>query len=224
MALLRWGSAVTFPWTIYDACIGNDRTEEPVVVSWWAGPAYQPHIDRLRASLVGRSVEWLILTSPLDLGGWEANCNRKPRAIQFARWLLRRPIVWLDADAEVVTPCLNIEKLLPPGIDAALMMPPLQHPGRWPLVNSTLMSGTMGFGYTAAADFLIRRWADLCEMDYHGYDQETLARTLTEPVFRGLVVKSLDPRLICVPDLMPDVKDPIVIHHQASRSAECRYQ
>lgn len=202
----------------------------PVLVSWWSGSAYKPHVDRLLASLMNENrstVEWLLLTSPLDPRGWEANCNRKPRAIQYAMRLLKRPVFWVDADAEFVAPVTTetLIRHLPRGVDLAVMRPKLVHPGRWPLVNSTLMSGTMGFGYTVGADFLLRRWADECEKNSSAYDQETLSGLLdTEGIFMNLIVKDLDPRLICVPDLMPDVKDPIVIHHQASREAECRYQ
>lgn len=216
--------------SIYDATVGSDNPG-PVVVSWWSGPAYRKHVERLVGSLENRNVEWLILTSPLDPRGWEANCNRKPRAIQFATRLLKRPVLWLDADASASRSvhgtelAIAISNLIPTATDLVVMRPKLQHPGRWPLVNSTLMSGTMGFGYTVGADFLLRRWIDECEKNPGVYDQETLAAVLeSDPVFQSLVVKALDPRLICVPDLMPDVKDPIVIHHQASRESECRYQ
>lgn len=212
--------------SIYDAVVTPEVENTPVVVSWWAGDAYKPHADRLIRSLRRQGFHnWIMFTSSLDPRGWEANCNRKPRAIQFAMRLLKRPVLWLDADAECVR-YLSDACLIPKGCDAVLMRPNRAHPGRWPLVNSTLMSGTMGFGYTVGADFLLRRWADECEKNPSAYDQETLATILAEPEYAdlGFVVKDLDPRLICVPDLMPDVKDPIVIHHQASREAECRYQ
>lgn len=211
--------------SIYAASLGSGT--DPVVVSWWAGAGYKKHIDRLVQSFYAEKtscapcmVDHLVLRSDYDPRGWEHNCARKPQAIKFAFDLLHRPIVWLDADAEVLGP-IDFREIIPEGQDLSVMRPR----GRWPLVNSSLMSGTIGFGYNPTARALIHEWEGNCAAIPAVYDQETLAYLLEAPTFKDrLKITDLDPRFICVPDLMPDVTDPVVIHHQASREAECRYQ
>ena len=211
--------------SIYAASIDDrELINKPIVVSWWAGAGYKDHADRLIESLSAwrnDEVGYLILRSDYDRRGWEANCARKPQAVLAAMNLYpNRSFVWLDADATVVRR-LMWHDLFSSGYDLTCLRPRDRWPGR---VNSGLLSGTLAFASTSKARKIVEVWAARCAEKPGDLDQDTLLRIVDDNERLGTIrVKDLDPRYVCIPDLMPDVANPIVIHHQASRSAECRF-
>lgn len=202
--------------TIHAASIGTSR--EPVILSYWAGAGYHKHIERLHQSLIVYEHRFLILRADYDRRGWEANCARKVRAVLLAMRMLNRPVIWLDADAEIVKP-FNYIDLLPRDCDISVLRPYI---GQWPLVNSRLMSGTVGFNLTAKTDALLVKWGVFCaNQGAEKLDQDLLLTAIEGSSM--LKVHDLDPAFVCVRDLMPNVTDPYIVHHQASRQAECRH-
>jgi hypothetical protein len=209
--------------SIYSANVRQERGSWPVVVSWWAGAGYKDHADRLLSSLRTYWIEHLVLRSEYDPRGWEYNCSRKPSVILRAMNLIPyRPLLWLDADAEIVRTPSWMESpegiLMDTAADIACLRP---EPGvTWPRVNSALLSGTLGFNPKDGSRKIVARWEVACRLDPSALDQDTLLGVLNGTAH---VSWGLDPRYVCIPDLMPDVEDPYIVHHQASRKAECRF-
>lgn len=190
----------------------------PLIVTWWAGAAYRSFADALICSVDTSVCDYLALTSDRDTRGWEQTCSRKPLAILFAMSLApSRPVLWVDADAVIERP-ICWDRIFPLGKEAAALVSCLRPRGRWPnRVNSTLLSGTLGF--TPRAKPVVERWAQACAESPHHLDQDTLERVLSNDV----EVSDLPPEYCCIPDLMNDVQNPVIVHRQASRLTECRF-
>lgn len=152
-------------------------------------------------------------------GSWIANCAIKPEYIRERFDDHTSPMLWLDADAEIgVRADLSPLDHLAAQCDIAVLRPDPDHRRRWPLVNSACLSGTILFrrDRQAVAD-LLDAWVAVQKSSPLDLDQDVLGRVLAEHEQRGLKVGQLDPRFVCIPDLMPDVADPAIVHRQASR-------
>jgi len=143
-------------------------------------------------------------------------------------------MLWLDADAEVVddhglftivdqamASCSSVG-----GYDVAVLRPDAAQRARWPLVNSGCLSGTILLrGGSGLVGSWLGAWAHEVSASPAELDQDVLGRVLRcfeETGFPALRVANLDPRFVCIPDLMPDVRDPVIVHRQASRSMRDR--
>lgn len=152
-------------------------------------------------------------------GSWVANCAIKPEYIRDRFGDSTSPMLWLDADAEIaVRGDLSPFDHLTAQYDVAVLRPDPDHRRRWPLVNSACLSGTILIrrDRQAVADML-DAWVAAQKSSPNDLDQDVLGRVLAEHERRGLKVGQLDPRFVCIPDLMPDVADPVIVHRQASR-------
>lgn len=196
-------------------------TPEPIVVSYHTpDPYYTMHAARLRESLRVRRVQHVIACLEPIGQTWSLRCQAKASFIRSMCCAFpNRPVVWIDADAELVKSKDEFMAALPSlGVaDVAAYRNSSTHGGRnFPLVNSTLMSGTLVFLYCLRGGVL-DAWVELTRSaSPDEYDQELLARAINTHTGAFPKCAPLDPRLVCVPDLMPGV-DPIVLHHQASR-------
>lgn len=153
-------------------------------------------------------------------GSWIANCGAKPTAILIhARSNgFSFPIMWVDADAEVVGDLEPLNKISRE-YDVAVLRPDRSMRERWPLVNSECLSGTIMFGASrpSIVEVFLAEWARRCDARPNELDQDVLGEVLREfESEHGLRVAQLPPEYVCIPDLMPDVVGRIV-HRQASR-------
>lgn len=196
---------------------------------FWIFSAYTPEyadvvqvhlLPSLRARLgEANFVRYAVHPIP-SRGSWAANCGAKATAILIhARSNgFSVPIMWVDADAEVVG---DLEPLneLSRKYDVAVLRPDRAMRERWPLVNSDCLSGTILFGVSRphiVEKFLVE-WARRCDTRPNELDQDVLGEVLREfEIHHGLRVAQLPPEYVCIPDLMPDVVGRIV-HRQASR-------
>lgn len=152
-------------------------------------------------------------------GSWVANCAIKPEYLRERFDDHASPMLWLDVDAEIgVRADLFPIDHLAAQYDVAVLRPTPDQRRRWPLVNSACLSGTVLFrrDRQAVAD-LLDAWAAAQRSAPNDLDQDVLGRVLAEHEAKGLKVGPLDPRFVCIPDLMIDVADPAILHRQASR-------
>ncbi len=201
--------------SMYDTCISP--TPRAVIVSFWAGDGYKKHADQLIDSIKAfgqNQLSYMVLTAERQ-DTWEMTCALKPSAIMHAMSILghQHPVLWLDADARL----RGIPVMTYGDADLAACRP--EPATTWMLVNSSLLSGTLWFNTTLNAVTTLERWRDRCVVKPKQYDQEVLADLLRSPVSSHLQVEAIDPRDVCIPDLMPDVApNARVIHLQASRT------
>ena len=171
-----------------------------------------PYVEealRLVGSCANHSIPTSILPRP-NLGNWSLNCHQKPGFIREQLHAAEEPVLWLDADAEVMAP-LDDAWIRDAGVDFAASWRPMSS-------HSELLSGTTWWNFTEGAFKLLTEWEKECRMNPGVWDQKHLQYAL------GMCPDVQDLRLpiawTWIEDLFrcenPDV-EPIVVHHQASR-------
>lgn len=205
-----------------------------VIVSCYT-PAYLPIYTRHLGKSLGKDVDPLyddcsMVFEVASTGSWIENCLLKPEVIALARQLTSKPIIWVDADAEI--PDIDALGTALRGqinagqFDFAAYAPGIaksdDHDSR---VNSNLMSGTLIFMPTPRANSLLLDWLQACNRMRDGgtlgpahYDQEILFAVLKKSVADGLVFRNLNPTWVKVHDFFPTITHPLVEHFQASRT------
>lgn len=194
------------------------------VVSFYT-PQYREVMDahllrslHLRIGMPGLHTNYRVEARP-SRGSWVANCAIKPEYLRERFADHDSPMLWIDADAEIgVRTDLSPLDQLAAQYDVAVLRTTPDQRRRWPLVNSACLSGTILFrrDRQAVAD-LLDAWVAAQRSAPLDLDQDVLGRVLAEHEAKGLMVGPLDPRFVCIPDLMPDVADPAILHRQASR-------
>lgn len=202
----------------------------PLIVSYHTlDPVYTAAMARLQASLWKYGLPHLIRAEEATLPSgdfhqetWLSGCAFKSRVLAETAGFADAPILWLDADAELVQdPRPYLNWLCGTGYDFVAFQNGEGANKRFPLVNSRLCSGTLFFNATSHARKLLFRWAQACvNRGARVYDQELLYEVATHGggCDWGGVMGNLDPAYCCVPDLMPGV-EPVILQHQASRRA-----
>jgi hypothetical protein len=138
---------------------------------------------------------------------WTEACAYKPVFLQSMRQKHgARPLVWLDADARVRQyPRLFLD--MPPDVDFA---------AHWK-DDEELLSGTLYFGATPAADRLLTAWAKSCSERPGDWDQRVLQDLVDGMKAADLKVEHLPPTYTQIYDLMASAGEPVIEHMQASR-------
>lgn len=150
-----------------------------------------------------------------NFGTWEKNCCFKPKYILKKLIDLKRPILWLDADALIVQKPTLFETL---DADIALRIVkelPIDH-------QSKMISGTVFVNNTPEALKILQEWdletETLFKQDPHLWDQVSLRNVLLRSTAK---VYPLDSRYYQVYNKIEDEKTlqkAIIIHFQASRT------
>jgi len=182
----------------------------PIYISFYTrGNGYEAEAMEL-----GRTLDHFGLPGDLvplpPFSNWVEACGYKPVFIQRMREKHgKRPLVWLDADARVRQyPRLFLD--MPLGTDFAAHWKDKtdSEPGE-------LLSGTLYFAPTKAADELLADWARTCSARPREWDQHVL-QNLVEGR-EGLKVQNLPPNYTQIFDLMAGAGEPVIEHMQASR-------
>ncbi|MCH9614665.1 MAG: hypothetical protein SP1CHLAM54_13710 [Chlamydiia bacterium] len=163
-------------------------------------PLYTPQANRLKTSCEKFNVPHLIEMLPCQ-GTWEENCALKPTFILEKLDQLKTPLLWVDADAEILRQPGPFEGDLSTIINLDL---PETHPSR-------VGSGVVYL--TPKARPIIEKWAAICK-DFNGteWDQVGLREALKNETATPL------PKEYCmIDDRLIDGDNPIILHHQASR-------
>ncbi len=179
----------------------------PLIVSCFTtATPYEEMAARLVASCDQLGLEHDV--RPIEpRGSWEANCAAKATFLRDIHREARRPILWVDADAEVrQAPAL----LTAAPWDVAI------HKWR----RRKLASGTIYFGAGESAARLLEAWAERCEREPRVWDQHHLALAWLEVSARAPLATRWLPASYCAfdhPETRP-VDQPVILHHQASRA------
>jgi hypothetical protein len=164
---------------------------------------YTEEAHRLIASLSKQNLKFEV-DAIKDYGSWQQNTQYK------AKFLLKKQekhgkVCWLDADCEVKK---YPELLLNINEDVAF------HRFR----GSELLSGTLFFNDSDAANLLIREWIKVNQENPDKWDQKNLDEAIKRSPF--VTIKELPPEYCLIFDLgrrvYKDV-DPVIEHFQASR-------
>lgn len=180
-----------------------------MVVSFYtAQTGYEEEAKRLGKSLRKHDIEYEILPVP-SRGDWISNCAMKAEFIERMLVEYGQPVVWLDADAEVMKPLELFQCAL---FDFAVREREQKiHPrfGPW-------NSGTLYFGTSPKAMELVSLWADRSTARPEELDQLSLYEAWAE--MEDKPVTEFLPWSYCtIFDERGRPVDPHVLHHQASR-------
>jgi len=177
---------------------------EPVFISFFTiDTPYEDLATRLRGTLDRFGLEHRVVGIN-SVGSWERNCARKARFV-YETWAeLRRPVVWVDADATIDADPLVLRKC---GADFAV------HKTRgW-----EFGSGTLFFGQSAEAGKLLDRWVLRCEADPLLWDQMHLDAAWADIASsERLITQWLPQSYLYIFDHPPEAP-PVITHWQASR-------
>jgi len=186
----------------------RDPNSVPVVVSYYT-PGYEACAGRLRDSLLRHSIPMDIQAIP-DAGSWESNCGRKPAFLLEMLNKHRRPVVWVDADAEVKAP-LEIPKHILSGADISTRIRI-----RRGHKNGEVLSGTVFVNDTHRARLILNAWIREMEANPSQWDQKALAEAMRtrKGEFRFLKMAR---RYCYIFDEPGNEPRPVVVHYQKSR-------
>jgi hypothetical protein len=172
----------------------------PIYVSFHAGPGYAEEAAQLKATLDALGLESDI-RERADAGSWARNCGQKPAYIRECLLRHDRPVVWLDADARV--------KRLP-------AFPACDFAAHW-RTGVELLSGTLYFGNSLQALWLLDLWAEEQAMHPEEWDQRTLQRVVDRKSIPRMNIQRLPVECCAVFDGRDCPADPIILHTQVSR-------
>jgi len=182
-------------------------TDKPLWVSFYTSD-YAAHGDRLVASLERFALPYHVARVP-KRGDWHTTTRWKPEFIEWMRAATgRRPLVWIDADAEVLREPVELRSV--ESVSAVEMPRTLRSCGRW-------MAGMVAVGGPDAGLFLAD-WIDLCAEMPRTYaaDSEPFS-VLGERLIGGRRAVVSLPHEYGSIDGLWEHPDPVIVHHQASR-------
>lgn len=194
-------------------CLGGpsawtpNQQSGPLVVAYYT-EGYLEEVNRLKDSLVRYEIDHEVVIRPGD-DSWRQAAHMRPAFLQDMRGRYPgRPLLSLDADAEVLS-----DPLLP-------AMARLQGDvGVHFLNGKTRQPGTMWLRPTPATDRFLARWAALNRAYPGARDIVTCNRAFIDT--RGLVVDKLKPAYCWIADKFVDKypnSKPVIVQHQASRT------
>lgn len=133
----------------------------PLIVSYFTpGTAYEGHALALKRAASRLGLEARIEPRP-SRGSWVENCAQKAEFIRDMRRKTKRPVLWIDADALLRSPVVELIGRSP---DLAVAK-------RWGWSFST---GQVYFGDSPKADLLLDVWCRYCRDYPHIWDQVSL--------------------------------------------------
>lgn len=172
-----------------------------------AGP-YEAELHRLAASCRKFDVSLACEVIP-SKGSWAKNCAYKAQFIREQLATFREPVVWLDADSELVAYPHAFDVL---ETDFAAFR--LEHPGG----RKELMSGTLFFRPTHATHKLVDHWTAECERNPERWDQKSLELVL--PDHQYCTIHWLPESYCWIENPVhrrTAIANPVIVQHQASR-------
>lgn len=176
----------------------------PLIVSFYtADTLYEIEVETLRKSCQRFNLDCYLEAVPSH-GTWVRNCSRKGPFVLRCLEQFKRPILWLDSDAEIKR-FPQLFQSLP--CDVAAYMP--RH----------LLSGTLYFAFNRSALEVARKWARYCTAQPDTWDQKHLESTLRKMEATTTFVnlpqgycKVFDNRWNRHAE-----QTEVIVHHQASR-------
>lgn len=165
------------------------------------GTPYQNEALRMMGSLARFGIPYLCDTYDPS-SSWVANCAAKAKLIRRARDLIRGPMVWLDADAEVVRYPVLFDELDGDEYDIGIHL----------RGKEGCISCTVWFPDTDRAFDLIDRWVEACTARPDIWDQKHL-----NPLRDEFRFADLGREYAALHRLDPWDASTVIKQHQASR-------
>jgi hypothetical protein len=197
------------------------HTVSPIIISFYTlRTPYQQEVLHLMESIEKWGLEARI-EGKESLGSWEHNCAYKPAFILQKLQQLKRPVLWVDADAVFCSP--------PKWEDVPVCDLALRINSSLPRTHSSrILSGTLFVNDTLKAKNLMIEWIKACTRELHALSQ--LKRifgdgcsfwdqmALNEVLLRNkrASVRAL-PLSYCTIFDLDRSKQVVIEHHQASR-------
>ena len=151
----------------------------PLVISFYTiDTPYQKEVERLRASCERFGIEHHIAGLP-SRGRWEHNCAMKGLFIRDRLEEFRRPVLWIDADGEIVAPLEYFDDT-PFDLACYVQWSEDRQPPRMDSREMPFMSGTLYFNFTTGGRRAAEVWANYCQANPDVWDQVPLALTWWE--------------------------------------------
>jgi len=182
-----------------------------VVVFYTRNTIYEEKVGRLTKSLIKFNLPCYI-EGIENRGSWIQNVNYKPT---FIKDMLKKfpndNIVYVDADAEFLQYPILFETL-DCTIAVHLHDYTLYTQGR--NKKKEILSGTIFLKNNEEVYKLVERWENECRRDPKVYDQISLEKVLNNNYY------PLPANYCKIFDIMRIVKDPVIVHYQASREVK----
>lgn len=195
---------------------------KPLYISYYT-PDYKTRAMALIRSLRRHDLEYEVVPME-EKGSWQKDSQHKPRFIwdMMTRHYdkvreIGRPLVWIDADAEVLAYPQAFEH-----VEADLMVCEFRNE----YMNKTeLLSGTVYFKNNVRSHRLVDAWIEECNAAPQLWDQKALQRAIGHFADDGLRIAWLPVSYCYIFDThkrqFPDI-NPIICHYQESRAAKTR--
>lgn len=182
---------------------------DPIIISYYTrGTPYEKEAEQLRLSAEKFGFEYRI-EGIEPFGKWHEHTCYKPTFILQKMEELKRPVVWIDADAEIVQ-----KPSFPFHCDMALRICdeyPADHP-------SYLYAGTLFFNYTVSALELVKDWSLACQKamqeNVFTVDQQMLGRQLLKS---KAIIYQLPIGYTAIFEEEIPLSELYIVHYQASR-------
>jgi len=186
------------------------KQDKPIVVSYYTvGTGYEEEAKRLLKSVGKFSLDYYIQGIP-SRGSWISNVQHKPT---FLREMIERfpdrTLLMVDADAEF----LKYPTLLCDFHQADIGIHYRQRDG----TRRELLSGTIFMRPCPVVNNVLKAWEDECKANPSEWDQRALSRVLKRVRYSSARIIDLPAQYCTIFDSMSDVRDPVILHHQASR-------
>ncbi len=174
--------------------------------NWTLISFYTPLYDKIKDRLVSSCHAFdlpFVIERHEDQGSWEANCCYKAAFILDKLLERKEPVLWVDADAEIVN-------ALPRSFEGDFGTIINTHLDS--LHPSQVISGVVYAAYTENSVRILKKWIAWCEaFDGKEWDQVALREAI-----KGEEVFSLPKSYYAVFD-KKQVEPPVIVHYQASR-------
>jgi len=170
-------------------------------------------------SLEKTNLDWQVDTVE-NRGDWFKNTGYKPTYIYFKLCECDKNIIWIDCDATIErAPVLLGE--IPDDIDIAFhTLDWSKHYERPKETTTELLTGTIFFKNTIPVKEFVNKWAIECSKNPGIWEQKILERLLKQhPEFK---IFNLPEEYCCIltfkNEIPSYIKEPVIVHHQASRN------
>lgn len=195
---------------------------DPLFVSYYT-PDYAKRAKVLLRSLNSFGLEYDVREIP-ERGSWQKDSQFKAKFVwdrlveNFDRTSEKgRPIVWLDADAEVLQRPVYFFNS-----EADIGVCEYKHPQR---DISEVLSGTIYFRNAVKTHRVVDAWIEECNANPDLWDQKCLRKALNRYADDGLRMEWLPISYCFIFDthrkIFPET-DPVIVHYQESRQAKMR--
>lgn len=183
-----------------------------IVVGYYTkNTAYVQHADKFVTSLKVHGIPYYV-EGVNDLGNWYKNTNYKPT---FLKRMLDKfhdlDVVYVDCDAEFKRyPVLFDELTCDVNVNVAVHEFDLRSWGRRQ-TGTEVLSGTIFLKNNETVHKLVEDWEQECQENSRVWDQKSLEKVLAGNYYR------LPEEYCKIFDVMRRIKDPVIVHYQASR-------